>query len=304
MTRKKRISNKPDNRVHIRSIWNENKSVNPSSTATNLGELTTSNSGLWALNNQVSSLSDMFRLFKINGVIFELIPQYTTAGTAVNVPAGLLMLSLNGQSNPTTFSDAETPLQSNLSLPWGATTTGNAEAIVRESIARLTLANKDLVVNQGPSSPGDAGYLVTQDDGTQTSYGRLFWLLASAATSTTLNYVLRSYFDLDFKDILDPSTISSIQAERAARAVSFHCEVQAQGVGAHITFSPGTLEKAIQLHMRVNRGVPLRAVEASSPQTLAPDADRQDPLPTMRDLLDALNAMYPKASKSGSGLTE
>lgn len=304
MTRRKRISSKPDNRTRIRSIWNQNVSVNPSSTATNIGELTTSNTGIWNLNNQISSLSDMFRLFKINGLILEFLPQYTTAGVAVNVPAGILSVSLNGQTNPTTMADAETPLQSNITLPWGASTTGNTESIVREAIARLTLANKDLVINQGPSSPGDAGYLTTQDDGTQTSYGRIFWLLASAATSTTLNYLLRTYFDLDFKDILDPSTISSLQAERAAKAVSFHCEIQAQGVGAHITFSPGTLEKAIQLHMRVNRGVPLRVVKSSSPDAEDTGADRPDPLSAMRDILDALNAIYPSVSKLQPGVTE
>ncbi len=279
---------KPSNRTRIRSVWNQSVSVNPSSTATNIGTLTTSNSGIWNLNNQISSLSDMFRLFKINGLRLEFQPSYTTAGVATNVPCGILMISLQGQTDPTTFSDAETPLQSNLALPWGATTAGNSEAILKEQVARLVVHNKDLPVLQGPSTPGDAGYLATQDDGTQTSYGKLFWLLASAATSTTLNYLLRTYFDLDFKDILDPSTISSIQAERAAAAVSFHCTLQSSGAGSHIEFSPGTLEKAIQLHMKVNRGVQ-REGSSSGSLTSCEDASKRDALiQHLQEQLDSL----------------
>jgi len=281
-------TSKPSNRVRIRSIYNQAVSVNPVSTATNIGEITTSNTGIWSLNNQISSLSDMFRLFKVNGLKFEFLPATTLAGGGLNVPSGILMISLNGQTNPTVISDAETPLQSNLTTPWGASSTGQPEALVKETVARLSVRNADLPISQGPSSPGDAGYLVTQDDGTQTSYGRLFWLLVSAAASTTLNYVLRTYFDLDFKDILDPSTISSIQAQKAADAVSYHCSLQAGGAGAHIEFSPGLLEKAIQLHLKVNRGVQFKLPSQQRLTSCATDPDRDQLIQQLQEQLDSL----------------
>ncbi len=287
-TTKQSKSSKPSNRTRIRSIWNQTATMNPSITASNLGTLTTSNSGLWNLNNQISSLSDMFRLFKINGLTFEFFPVLTTGSASTNVAAGFLCVSLQGQTDPANLSDVEGPLQSNLTLPYGVSTASNTEALVRETCAKLVVRNKDLPILQGSSTPGDEGYLATQDDGTQTSYGKLFWIFASAATSAAVNYVLRTYFDLDFKDILDPSTISSIQAQRAADAVSYHCSLQAGGAGAHIEFSPGLLEKAIQLHLKVNRGVQLKLPSQQIPSSCATDTERSWLIQQLQEQLDSL----------------
>lgn len=240
---------------------------NPSTAAVNLGEINTSNSGIFALDSQVSSLSDMFRFFKVNKITFEWIPNQLTAGTAVGVPPGVLYCKMQGQSAPSTLADLETPYQSwKPSLPWtcGTTPTGD---LVRENIASLTMKNKDFAILQGPSEPGDLGYLTTQDDGTQTSYGTLFWLFFNTVASTTLNYVLRTYFNFDFKDILDPASVSAAQAERAAAAVSLHCQLQVAG-HAYINFADGTLERAILLHTKVNR--PLSMTPANSPMVASP----------------------------------
>ncbi len=245
----------PQNNVRVQSRFNSQVSINPSTAATNLGELSTSNTGMWALDSQVSSLSDMFRFFKINSVAFELVPNSTTSATAVSVPPGTLYFKMLGQNAPTSLADLESPMQGNITLPWGTGATVPGESLVKECVAKLKLLNKDLPILQGPSTPGDAGYLVTQDDGTQTSYGTMFWMFFNTVASTTLAYVLRTYFDISFKDILDPASISAAQAERASAAVTYHCQLQARGA-THIQFSEGCLEAAIMLHVKVPRPLP------------------------------------------------
>lgn len=226
------------------------------STATavqNLGEVSTSNTGIWNLNNQISSLSDMFRLFRINGVTFEFLPQQLQSSVSTNIPSGQLSFKMYGQNAPTTFNDLEGPLVSNMTLPYGTSTTAIAEGLLKEAVAHLALKNGDMPVLMGPSSPGDSGYLATQDDGTQTSFGTLFWTLMTATAANTLSYVLRSYLDIDFKDILDPATISLDQAARAQQAVSYHVNQAVYHPGMGVDFAPGTLERAVILHLKVPR---------------------------------------------------
>ncbi len=195
----------------------------------------------------------MFRLFKIQSVTFEFAPQTTTATVAANVPAGQMSLSLYGQNAPTDYNTIETPHVSNMTTAFGASTVATAEALVKEAKAILRLKNDDFAILQGPSGPGEKGYLATQNDGTQTYYGTLIWNFLSAATSSVLTYYLRSYLDLDFKDILDPQTISAIQASKARAAVEYHVSLVANHQALGIQFAPGTLETAIQMHMCVPR---------------------------------------------------
>lgn len=247
-------SRQPSQGVHVNTTaTTAYSSVNSSNAVTNLGTLTTSNSGIWNLNSQISSLSDMFRLFKIKSVTFEFAPQYTTGSAGTNVPAGQLALSLFGQTAPTDYNTIETPHVSNMTTPWGAAALAAAEALVKEATARLHLTDADLAILQGPSGPGEEGYLATQDDGTQTSFGTLFWNFLSTTSSNVIAYYLRSYLDLDFKDILDPQTISAIQASKARAAVEYHVSLVAHHRSLGINFAPGTLETAIQMHMCVPR---------------------------------------------------
>lgn len=240
--------------VNIRTVATSEQSCNTTNQITNLGTLTTSNSGIWALNSQISSLSDMFRLFKIKSVVFEFAPEYTTSSAATNVPAGQLAFSMSGQTAPTGYATIETPHVSNMSTAWGAVSTnGTPEALLKESKAILKLREGDFAILQGPSGPGEKGYLATQDDGTQTSYGTLFWNFLVSTASATVVYYLRSYLDLDFKDILDPQTISAIQAQKARSAVEYHVSLAVHHQALGINFAPGTLERAIKMHMCVPR---------------------------------------------------
>ncbi len=257
-----RSHSKPQNTVHVNTTaTTQYNGISTASTVTNLGELTTSNGGIWNLNNQISSLSDMFRLFRINDIKFEFLPQQLTSSVAQNIPSGQLYVKLYGQNAPTTFNDLEGPLVSNMTLPFGTSTTAIAEALLGECVAKLRVKNGDLAILEGPSDPQDLGYLATQDDGTQTSFGTLFWTLMTATAANTLSYVLRTYLDLDFKDILDPATISADQAVRAANAVAFHVSQAVYHPGLGLQFSPGTLENAVVLHMKAPRPISKQHVQ-------------------------------------------
>ncbi len=257
-----RSHSKPQNTVHVNTTaTTQYGGVSTASAVTNLGELSTSNSGIWNLNNQISSLSDMFRLFRINDIRFEFLPQQLTSSVATNIPSGQLSIKLFGQNAPTTFNDLEGPLVSNMTLPYGTSNTAIAEGLLRECVAMLHVKNGDLAILEGPSDPADLGYLATQDDGTQTSFGTLFWTLMTATAANTLSYVLRTYLDLDFKDILDPATISAEQAARAQAAVAFHVNQAVYHPTMGLQFSPGTLENAVVLHMKAPRPLSTQHVQ-------------------------------------------
>lgn len=132
-------------------------------------------------------------------------PQSGASTAAVEVPAGFLGYTPIGlSSNPTSMSDFETPLVSRPTVPFGTSTTVTAP-LTRECGTTLQLKHADFPVLQG--SPG--GWLATQDDGTQTSYGNLFWALAATTAANTINYLLTTHFDISFKDLLDPALISA-----------------------------------------------------------------------------------------------
>ncbi len=54
------------------------------------------------------------------------------------------------------------------------------------------------------------GWLATQDDGSQANYGNLWWELMKTTAANTIDYVLTTYFDVSFKDLLDPASISKL----------------------------------------------------------------------------------------------
>jgi hypothetical protein len=144
-------------------------------------------------------------LYKINSIEFEFVPASGASTAAVEIPSGFLGYAPFGRaSNPTGQSDFETPLISPLTVPFGTSVTTTAP-LTRECGTTLTLKNRDMPILQG--SPG--GWLATQDDGTQTSWGNLFWAIANVTAANTISYLLKTTFDISFKDILDPSLIST-----------------------------------------------------------------------------------------------
>lgn len=285
----KNKQNKPRNREHVRvnSKFTSTQSLNPSTAVTNLGAVTCDASGIWSTCQNITNLADMFRLFKIENVTFEFGPMTATGSAGVNVPAGMLFFKYEGVNAPSTLTDIEQPTVSNVSSPWGGLSVAGAESLARETITRLGLANKDMPILQGPSSPGDAGFLVTQDDGTQTSFGSLFWCFLTTAASSTLTYYLRSYFDIIFKDILDPSTISKDQLQRQKRAVEYHV-TQQSGHAPHVVFEPGVLEKFILLHIKVPSMIPAASISTSDASEIVSPEARLQALKYLKQELKAL----------------
>lgn len=156
----------------------------------------------------VAALSDIFRLFKINGIQVTFQPQTGTSSASVQMPVGFIAFVPYGTTAaPTSMSDFETPLVSNPTVGFGTTTTVTSP-LLRETGTSLSLKPSDMPILQG--NPG--GFLATQDDGTQHSFGNLFWALAATTAANTINYLLTTHFDISFKDLLDPGLISKVMA--------------------------------------------------------------------------------------------
>jgi hypothetical protein len=196
---------KDDGHVRIRSQFTNTTNVSSASLVTSLGNISTAvSTGILANDVGLQSLTDMFRLYKINSIIFEFAPASGASTAAVEIPAGFLGYAPFGRaSNPTGITDFETNLVSPMTVPFGTSTTTTAP-LTRECGTKLALQHKDLPILQG--SPG--GWLATQDDGTQTNWGNLFWTIASATAANTIAYMLKTTFDISFKDLLDPTLIS------------------------------------------------------------------------------------------------
>jgi hypothetical protein len=236
--------------VNVRQTLTQTQSMNPNTALTNLGEVVGGSGGMWSTFESISQLCDMFRLEKINSVVFEFGPMTSTGSAAVNVPAGMLYFKYNGQAAPSTLTDIETPHVSKPSSPWSALAAAGSEAVVREADAYLRLKNKDMPLLAATSDPG---YISTQSDGTATTYGTLFWAFLTTAASSTLTYFIRTYLDISFKDILDPSTISNLMNRYPS------------GLPPHITTKPGFIENCVSTSLKVGR--PLRIRQNLDDQT-------------------------------------
>lgn len=239
-TKQKSRKNKSSSDAHIslRQTLTGTQSMNPSTALTNLGAIAAGSAGIWSTFESISELADMFRLERINSVTFEFGPMTSTGSAAVNVPSGMLYYKYNGANAPSTLVDIETPHVSKPSSPWSALAAAGSEAVVREADAFLKLKNKDMPVLQSPSDPG---WLVTQSDATSTDYGTLFWAFLTTAASSTLTYFLRSYLDISFKDILDPTTISKLMSRYPT------------GLPPHVQAKPGFIEGCVTQSLRVGR---------------------------------------------------
>jgi hypothetical protein len=196
--------------------------VNTAALVNSLGNIgTASGTGILANDVNIQSLTDMFRLYRINSITFEFQPATGTGSAAsVQIPAGALaFVPFGNATTPTSLQDFETPHVSEPSVSF-ATATSTAP-LTKECGTRLTLKNSDMPVLQGPGN----GWLATQDDGTQGFFGKLFWGLASVTAANTLNYLLTTHFDISFKDLLDPTLISQNMAMRHPNGIPAHWNV-------------------------------------------------------------------------------
>jgi len=235
MNKKTNSKKKSQQDVHIKSKFIQSSAVNTSSLINSLGNIASSATGILANDLNLANLTDMFRLYRINRITFEFMPATLTGGAAVQVPAAVLAFTPFGAGTPTSLQDFESPLVSEPSVSF-PTQSGAAYYVPTRDIGtKLSLSNSDMPVLQGPGG----GWLATQDDGTQTSWGKLFWALASATAANAMTYLLTTHFDMSFKDLLDPSLISSLMARHP------------MGLPSHITALPGSpLDAAHQYQVK------------------------------------------------------
>lgn len=220
----KRKSSKSDNHVRVKSAFTSVTPVNTATLINQLGTIGCDASSLLSNCQNLVDLCDMFRLFKLNSIRFEFQPaQGNGSAASVQVPSGFLAATPYGiTTNPTSISDFETP---NVSQPTSSFGTAVQTApFVREQRATLELGNKDMPVIDGPGG----GWISTQEDGTQDDYGILWWVTTAVTAANTLNYILRTYFDVSFKDLLDPALISKLMGRHP------------NGLPPHIVCAPGT----------------------------------------------------------------
>jgi len=223
--------------------------LNTANLAQNIGTIGTDSASLLFQATQLASLSDIFRLYRINSVVFEFHPGTGVGTAAVEVPAGFLgHVPFGANVLPTSYGEFETPNVSNLTMPFGSSITTTAP-LTRESAAILPLKNKDMPILQGA---GD-GWLATQADGTQTHYGWLFWAQAAVTAANTINYFLKAHYDVSFKDILDPLLISKLMQKHP------------YGLPLHITLTPGSMLHTINSKVAANASVPLMLTGTSGP---------------------------------------
>ncbi len=217
-----RASKRDSNEVRIRSKFSQISAVNTSTACTALGNISSAvSSGILANDVNLQSLTDMFRLYRINSITFEFAPASSVTAAAVQVPSGFLgFVPYGTAASPTAIGDFETPLVSEPTVSFGTSTTTTAP-LTKECGTRLTLKNSDLPILQGPGG----GWLATQDDGTQGFFGKLFWAIAGTTVSNAINYLLTTHFDISFKDLLDPALISKNLMMRHPDGIPQHWEM-------------------------------------------------------------------------------
>lgn len=215
-----RASNRGDE-VRVRSKFTQLSAINTSTGVSALGNIgTASGTGILANDVSIQSLTDMFRLYRINSITFEFQPASGAGTAAVQIPAGFLgFVPFGAATTPTSITDFETPLVSEPTVSFGAASA--TAPLTKECGTRLTLKNSDMPVLQGPGG----GWLATQDDGTQGYWGKLFWALAGTTASNAINYLLTTHFDISFKDLLDPALISRNIAMRHPNGFPQHWEM-------------------------------------------------------------------------------
>jgi hypothetical protein len=211
-SRKERPSARSDDDGHVRvkSKFSQLYAVNTNAAVQAIGNISPAvTTGILAGDVSLSSLTDMFRLYKINSITFEFLPATGIGAATVQVPSGFLgFVPFGCAGTPASIADFETNLVSKTSFPYASTTTTLAAPLTKECETSLTLKNADMPVLQGPGG----GWLATQDDGTQGYFGKLFWALASTTASNVMQYLLRTTFDISFKDLLDPALISKLMS--------------------------------------------------------------------------------------------
>jgi len=215
MTKSSKLnSTKAGAHITVKTVFHYPYSIAATATATSLGSLDVSGTGMWAGLQNVLNLGDMFRFVKINSVDFTLIPTVpvqTSPSSYISIPPSLLYLTPYGASIPTDIAGVE-------NFPCGkvsagfllAYSYGSTSVLMKDHAPKLSLKHSELPIINAADPPG---WLATNGDGQQLHFGTLVRVGVAAGAAVNfanINCILRSELDISFRDILDPTSISRV----------------------------------------------------------------------------------------------
>lgn len=256
----------------VRSKFNN---ISPLSTATlinSIGTIGTDASSILVSDLNVAALTDIFRLFRVNTFSIHMQPATGNGSAAtLNIPSGFIGFNPYGAATPTSYTDFETPLVSKPTMSFGQASA--TAPLTHDQSTTLQLQNKDMPVLQGPGG----GWLSTQADGTQTNFGSLFWAIAATTAANTINYLAQYYFDISFKDLLDPTLISANMQKHFPTGYPDHWILN--GGDAHVL---APFQRSRVASSRAQLGLPpLQSERLLCPSRSSPDSDA--PVPFVAD---------------------
>ncbi len=209
---------------HVRVVVRSFLAINnvPATVVQTVGELRADSSGLVWIST-IAAMADIFRYWRLNSISVHMWPAVSSSYTARTYwPTCSIYMAPFGSAAPTIAAEVEVSprLLGVPSKPFvfpNETTTTDPVFIPDSAVMSIKLRNNDFVVAAETDRPG---YLLTQQDGSQVSYGTLYAVKRTAGSGTSTNW--DGYMDLDvsFLDLLDPTTISALMEHRANPNVS------------------------------------------------------------------------------------
>lgn len=191
-------------RVHIRSILAVTNV--PATQVQTVGTLSGDSSSLLWISS-FASMADIFRYWRLNSISIHLWPAISSSYAARTYwPSCSLYCAPNGSAAPTTSQDLEVSprLLGRPSKPYvfPVEATSTDPVFVPDCCEMsITLKNNDFVISSETDRPG---FLLTQQDGPQSSYGVVYAVKRTAGSGTSTNWDGFMDFDVSFLDLLDP----------------------------------------------------------------------------------------------------
>lgn len=195
----------------------------PATQVTTVGDLRPDSSGLiWV--STVASLSDMFRYIRLNTFSVRMWPAVSSSYAATTYwPSAFVYIAPFGTVDPSTSADVEAnpKLMGAMSMPYVmpiSSTVASSQFVPKECVSSLKVRNSDFTIAAQTDRPG---CLLTQQDGAQTSYGRVYIIKRAAGSGTSTNYDCQMDMDVSFFDIVDPATLTRLMEHRTNPSVEF-----------------------------------------------------------------------------------
>lgn len=175
-----------------------------------------STSLLWV--STFAAMADIFRYWRLNTLGLKLWPAVSASYAArTYFPSSFLYCAPFGSADPTVAAEVEAHprLVGNMSTPFVMPIESTALAPVyvpKSCIAQIKLQNNDFTIMSETDRPG---CLLTQQDGNQVTYGRVYIIKRAAGSGTSTNYDMQMDFDVSFYDLLDPASIGRLMEHRS-----------------------------------------------------------------------------------------